>query len=290
MKRKAFTLIELLVVIAIIAILAAILFPVLSQARLAAKKTQGLTQAKQIGLGTQLYINDSDDIFFPYRVATPNPDYTACVASGRTNCNTNFGTNTRTQTFWSQLMQPYVKNKDLFKSPGKPGAWVGEEDGASVTEPAFRSYGGNNSYGLNTVIFEADLAPMNLTAIAESSNTLVIVDASYYNVLPKFSGNLRRFAGFPNYTNACTSSSRQRYWKNLGNSYLFRWNGSAHEPNDAEAERLIDQRWSGVLNSIMADTSAKARQAKQLTNDLVSRPTATDSIWDPWKQGMIACN
>lgn len=289
MKRKAFTLIELLVVIAIIAILAAILFPVLSQARLAAKKTQGLAQSKQIGLATQLYIGDGDDVFFPYRVSTPNPDYAACVAAGRPTCNTNFGTNTRPLTFWSQLLQPYTKNKDLFKSPGQVNAWVGEESGASVTEPAFRSYGGNNSYGLNTVIFEADSSPMNLTSIAESSNTLVVVDASYYNVLPKFNGNLRRFAGFPTYTSACTSGSRQRYWKNLGNSYLFRWNGSANEPSDVEAERLIDRRWSGVLNAIMADTSAKARPTKQLINDL-ARTNATDSIWDPWKQGMIACN
>ena len=38
--HQGFTLIELLVVIAIIAILAAILFPVFAQAKLAAKKTQ----------------------------------------------------------------------------------------------------------------------------------------------------------------------------------------------------------------------------------------------------------
>lgn len=61
--KKAFTLIELLVVIAIIAILAAILFPVLSQARQAAKKIVGLTQAKQIGLGAQIYLIDADDKF-----------------------------------------------------------------------------------------------------------------------------------------------------------------------------------------------------------------------------------
>jgi prepilin-type N-terminal cleavage/methylation domain-containing protein len=42
-KSRAFTLIELLVVIAIIAILAAILFPVFAQAKLAAKKTQSLS-------------------------------------------------------------------------------------------------------------------------------------------------------------------------------------------------------------------------------------------------------
>ena len=66
MKRKAFTLIELLVVIAIIAILAAILFPVFAQAKLAAKKTQTLSNVKNIGTGFQLYAGDSDDILPPF--------------------------------------------------------------------------------------------------------------------------------------------------------------------------------------------------------------------------------
>ena len=65
MSRKAFTLIELLVVIAIIAILAAILFPVFAQAKLAAKKSADLSNSKQIGIGLQLYIADNDDVFMP---------------------------------------------------------------------------------------------------------------------------------------------------------------------------------------------------------------------------------
>ena len=60
-KTRAFTLIELLVVIAIIAILAAILFPVFAQAKLAAKKTVALSNAKEIALGMALYTNDYDD-------------------------------------------------------------------------------------------------------------------------------------------------------------------------------------------------------------------------------------
>jgi len=71
-RSKGFTLIELLVVIAIIAILAAILFPVFAQAKLAAKKTTDVSNQKQIGLGALMYAGDNDD-FFPrndYRVPT----------------------------------------------------------------------------------------------------------------------------------------------------------------------------------------------------------------------------
>src|SRR5882724_7645389 len=64
-KKRAFTLIELLVVIAIIAILAAILFPVFAQAKLAAKKTVALSGTKQIALASFMYGGDFDDTYEP---------------------------------------------------------------------------------------------------------------------------------------------------------------------------------------------------------------------------------
>jgi len=62
-RTRGFTLIELLVVIAIIAILAAILFPVFAQAREAARKASCLSNTRQIGSATMMYIQDHDETF-----------------------------------------------------------------------------------------------------------------------------------------------------------------------------------------------------------------------------------
>jgi prepilin-type N-terminal cleavage/methylation domain-containing protein len=58
--NKAFTLIELLVVIAIIAILAALLFPVFASAKEAAKKTQSISNLRQLALAWMQYSDDAD--------------------------------------------------------------------------------------------------------------------------------------------------------------------------------------------------------------------------------------
>jgi prepilin-type N-terminal cleavage/methylation domain-containing protein len=68
MHRSAFTLIELLVVIAIIAILAAMLMPVLSQGKQRAQGALCLDNGKQLMSAMRIYVDDNHD-YYP-----PNPD------------------------------------------------------------------------------------------------------------------------------------------------------------------------------------------------------------------------
>lgn len=102
MRKNAFTLIELLVVIAIIAILASILFPVFAQAKLAAKKTQSISNTKQMALASQIYATDYDDYFHLIRANVPTGDPN----------NWAFGS--------EDMLAPYIKNFQMHKDPIDP--------------------------------------------------------------------------------------------------------------------------------------------------------------------------
>jgi prepilin-type N-terminal cleavage/methylation domain-containing protein len=66
--QGGFTLVELLVVIAIIAILAALLLPVLASAKEKGKRAQCMNNLKQVGVGSLVYVGDNSDKFLTVKV------------------------------------------------------------------------------------------------------------------------------------------------------------------------------------------------------------------------------
>lgn len=96
--RRGFTLIELLVVIAIISIIAAILFPVFAKAREKARQASCASNMKQIGLGLMQYVQDYDETYMA-KMECP----------GTQNCDS-----------WRYLLQPYIKNVQVFDCPSNP--------------------------------------------------------------------------------------------------------------------------------------------------------------------------
>jgi prepilin-type N-terminal cleavage/methylation domain-containing protein len=123
--RRAFTLIELLVVIAIIAILAAILFPVFAQAKESAKKTKNLSGIKQLATSVTIYSGDSDDLFpnamssrpdgsLRWSVLHPTPHNWKLDGTWDANAQE------QARTYWSNSIQPYVKNWEIMDDSGFP--------------------------------------------------------------------------------------------------------------------------------------------------------------------------
>lgn len=71
--KRAFTLVELLVVLAIIAVLAALLLPVLARAKESARATACLSNLHQVGIALQIYVQENNNKLPAMRDAPTDP-------------------------------------------------------------------------------------------------------------------------------------------------------------------------------------------------------------------------
>ncbi len=280
--NNGFTLIELLVVIAIIAILAAILFPVFAQARAKARQAACLSNTKQIGLALIQYSTDYDETYPGYRFRIPNPFAADPLVGGSATAGS------KRENFLNHTLYPYTKNYDIWRCPSNSNAWV-NLDAEFVNNDLgknFLSYGGQNSYGASQYVFKAGVGRPE-AEVVEPANTVGLIDASYYNVLPKGPANgpcgLIGESDVALKNTIKTSGDYQNYWKNFGNSY---W-GFTDRPNPSnqQADKRSKERHNEFLNVIWMDGHAKATRHETLKNDPGLVVGGTTSIWDPYKKG-----
>lgn len=141
--RRAFTLIEVLVVIAIIAIVCAIVFPVFRSAKASAKKIACINNLSQVGKSVLLYMGDYDDKF-PYGLDAVDryrpeiwsewPAWQARIPY---------------MEMLHEVLQPYLKNHDIFHCPSDRGTEVVENQFPMTllsAPSAFETFGTSYNY------------------------------------------------------------------------------------------------------------------------------------------------
>jgi prepilin-type N-terminal cleavage/methylation domain-containing protein/prepilin-type processing-associated H-X9-DG protein len=171
--RVGFTLIELLVVIAIIAILASLLLPALSKAKDKAKGVQCLSNMRQWGLATVMYMADSQDKLPLFGDAFPA---------------------TPTMTYWFQKLGPYIV-RQAAADPGNNEAYAAESRkcpaGNVGPPPFFRStssgydswncwigvyYGAFGSPLTGPFYYGNEMKPLNASRIKKPVDAMIYMD------------------------------------------------------------------------------------------------------------------
>ncbi len=241
MSRRAFTLIELLVVIAIIAILAAILFPVFAQAKAAAKKTQDLSQLKQVGTAVQIYAGDHDDTLpLAYAVSPAGGWYTTSLIETPADWAPGFSAvyYAENQTHVMNSTFPYIKSGEIFKSNA---GVIRNISGAPYNAP------GAGAFRTNNVQYNGLLNGWSATAINQPSQ------------LPMFSQN----RGTMNIRGYATSNPRLRCPVD-GPCTFQPSSPTCNGSNGTWSEMLISSAFTQWVHgrgqiTVQADSSAKWR-------------------------------
>ena len=143
MKRSGFTLIELLVVIAIIAILAALLLPVIGKARQRAVTVSCLNNLRQLNLCWQLYPVDNNDLLVPNNSVV---GYSGAAIRGASWCPGSARTDSSPTNIESGLLFQYNRSVAIYHCPADKSTI---EDSSGTPLPQLRNRSYNMSQSVN---------------------------------------------------------------------------------------------------------------------------------------------
>lgn len=165
---SGFTLIELLIVIAIIAILSAILLPVLGRGKLSAQSAVCQSNLRELGAATQMYWNDNAGYSFSYSDGTTNNGelyWFGWIANG--------AEGHRPFDLSAGALYPYVNSGDVRLCPSP--VW---------NLPQFERKGTNVifSYGCNSFVFGGPgHAVLNAVKIRHPADSMIMSDSAEVN-------------------------------------------------------------------------------------------------------------
>jgi prepilin-type N-terminal cleavage/methylation domain-containing protein/prepilin-type processing-associated H-X9-DG protein len=291
-RKAAFTLIELLVVIAIIAILAAILFPVFAQAREKARAISCLSNLKQIGTATMMYIQDYDEVF----------PLGYCWKDG--GANSQWG-----GTMYTVSLGPYIQKignvgSDVVNSgvaSGSTSIWLCPSAGRPNRNPDGNAFNPTNligiSYSMNkgaltqnawTSIAQGDGSNLNLflpvsqAAMNQPANLVAFADGAVMQP-----GNVTAEGGGACNPQSITNTNANcgpfnnlnpEQWRPIGDraaAWDFDVPGSVTGIGDYNRGRRPAARHQLKINSVFADGHAKAVNP----NSLRAKVGSSDDIW-----------
>jgi len=275
--QKAFTLIELLVVIAIIAILAAILFPVFAQAKLAAKATSSLSNTKQQGLGILMYTGDFDD------------QAPLLVAYNGTGMPFTYGPPYGEPTTWSWVTTPYIKSGQIFTDPlaGNDNGYAANGSGYFFTSASawdeFSPQYGYDSPLLNiqshtTGSLDPNYGSVSMTSLSRPADFVMLTDAAS-TADPGYGfyvdGGITNFSGIepPYCFSGCSDLWGGSWYATAG------YGGMQTNLNEGSATGGVAWRKGGLIggltNVAFCDGHSKAMTAGALAVGTTWTPTST---------------